>query len=226
MQKASLVEQLVHLVFPIDCLGCGQEGTWLCDGCCKQVFSYDPHRCQLCGKAGTLGICGNCRSKTKLDGLICLADYHEPVVKQLIQTIKYHNQPDASANLIQRYRRTVSRFLPGDDFVISFVPSDPARRRVRGYNQAELIAQQFAGMDYELRSLFMKEESTPSQTTFNKSSRQRSLRKVFRPLKKTLPTQLVIIDDVVTTGATLSGLAKVAKKHGCQTVIGVSLAHD
>lgn len=121
--------------------------------------------------------------------------------------------------------------LPTVDLITS-VPLHPKRQKDRGFNQAEMMAQEVSRQqDIPYLNLLIRTRHTVNQASLHdKEKRLSNLKDIFE-LDQKIELQLIkdksimIIDDVTTTGTTLNECAKVLKKYGAKTVIGVTLAH-
>lgn len=218
----SLITQLTSLVFPIHCLSCEKEGDWLCGECLSLFSTNSKLRCAICAKAAKNGICNICQEKTKIDGIVSLFSYKGDGPKRLIRSMKYGGKTDIAAFIAKKFSRKILRQLP-ENFVATFVPADPKRLGERGFNQSELLAGKISG---ESVAVFRKIRSSPAQASLSKADRQRNLRKAFSMKISTAPETMVIFDDVITTGSTISELAKIAKRKGTREVWAAVIAHD
>ena len=122
--------------------------------------------------------------------------------------------------------RTAGEDLRAD--VIVPVPLHPERRRERGYNQAELIARPLARrMGLKLGSyLLMRTKPRPPQLVLSRSEHWKSVRGAYatRPGARVDKLRVLLVDDVLTTGATLDACSRVLKKAGAASVIGLTVA--
>ena len=121
----------------------------------------------------------------------------------------------------------------GQRFIIIPVPLHHDRLRERGYNQAEKIAKSFADKDdkkiFEIRTdIILKNKNTGHQARIhNKKIRLKNMIGAFS-INKNINVKnriIFVIDDVTTTGATLSEIIKILKKSGAKQVIGIAVAH-
>lgn len=223
---AKMWRSIVRLLFPVECAGCGEEGEWLCASCYRQLRQTPAERCRICGKGQFQGsgLCLSCQQVTGLDGVVALFDYQDSAVAELIRQAKYHQQADALRFLTDKMRLRLLRQLPEFAWQFSYAPLDSGRLAKRGFNQAELIARAVAGQDYSVTNLFGKIGVTLPQAKLNGRERRANLRRAFS-LRQTPPPLLVVCDDVITTGTTLSRLAKLAKKRGAEQVWALTIAH-
>lgn len=215
------MEKLFELIAPDECMICGQEGLCLCRDCSHLALHNKKPACVLCNALNNDNkTCNRCKAKTNLNGA-SIAYRYEGVVKDLIHSMKYEN------------RRSIARYftnkLPNPnlkgDLVVTFVPSDGKTRRYRGFDQAELLAKgyaQFYGL--ELHKLLMR-TAHKKQVGQKRQQRFASVEGNFQP-RSTLGAgkTVILIDDVVTTGATLSECAKVLHRSGVKKIWAVAIA--
>lgn len=210
-----LLRGLVDLAFPPRCAECE---AWLADplcGACREALPEDlaatavPRRLDACVAAVAYsGSAANWiqRFKYPARDLSGLDPAAIGVVCQLIV--------DAGARVPG----------PAPDAVVP-VPLHPARLRARGFNPAGLLARELArrvGAPYRAGAL-VRARDTPSQTGFDRRERKRNVRGAFRCASR-LPRRVWLVDDVVTTGATLSECARVLRRAGVRRVAGVCVA--
>lgn len=161
---------LLDLIFPIECLGCGAEGTWFCQNCLSTLPLSLARHCPFCGQKNSYGqTCPACCQNHSLDGAIAFIPYANPVIQKLIQAWKYQG----AKNLTQPLSIFISQGLDAMTFklreqsralesglnqarlatwpalptlilskqtTLAPVPLAPKRLRSRGFNQAEELA--------------------------------------------------------------------------------------
>lgn len=224
MSKPGL-RRLVSLVFPITCVGCDEEGEWLCTACQKDLLISRSEQCVLCAKAATDGLCERCRRQTQLDGVVSLFAYKDRSVQKLIKQIKYRGHTDALYFLSEQFRRKIQQRLPRGEWQASFVPMSRERLTERGFNQSLLLAKLLCRDDLTLVPLVEKSRPTAAQASLNKNDRLKNLRRSFRLTTPLVPEKVILFDDVITTGTTLSEIARLLKKKGTKEVWAVTIAH-
>jgi competence protein ComFC len=112
---------------------------------------------------------------------------------------------------------------------ISAIPLHSLKLRARGYNQAELLAKELGKkLHLPYQELLIRTKQTPSQVGLKKEDRKTNIIGAFlsRSNQKDTGCNILLVDDVLTTGATVSEAAKVLKKSGVKSVYGVTLARD
>lgn len=219
-----LGEFVASLLFPTRCCGCEQEGQWYCQSCFNQTPVLPENRCAICKKAATNGLCDVCRTKTSLDGVVALFDYQQSAIREIIQN-KYRGNYAAIAFVSHLCARRIHRRLP-EDVTYSFVPQNPAQAQSRGFNASELIATTVAGASPIFRSI-KKVKETPHQAGLDRANRLKNLVGAFEvPKGITAPESVAICDDLITTGTTLSRVARLLRSRGSKCIWGVTIAHD
>ncbi len=122
-------------------------------------------------------------------------------------------------------------FENAKQWVLVPIPSSKKRRSERGFNQAELIARKIFEYDEGKNfscdtSLLFKIKDTPHQSELkNRAERLKNLIGAFSASGKCSGKNIILIDDVITTGTTMNEAAKVLKKSGAKKVLGFSIAH-
>lgn len=168
-------------------------------------------------------------SPTNLKSLTALSIY-KPPVSIVIQTCKYSLVPEIGPWLSQLLYRHLK--LPDFD-AITNVPADPRRLSQRGFHLPELLAQEISSLTNKpYLPLLQKLHSTPAQATLNLQHRRQLEAAAFGLHPRADPSflslnypRILLVDDVVTTGTTLSLCAQVLLASGWQTVDGLAVAH-
>lgn len=234
---------LLDLIFPIECLGCGTEKTWLCDKCFRSIPFKTEQACPECGQSRQLGTyCRACRDKRPISGILVAGSYRFPLLEGMVKKTKYHMVKDLTYYL-GRYlhlfltglknqtpapRQPAAFTLPEHTILIP-IPLHPRKFRWRGFNQAEEIAKTLANESgWPLQALsLIRRKNTRSQTTLNKQKRLRNITGCFQWPGKTLKGKnIILVDDVTTTGATLNEAAKILKQNGAGEVWGLVVAKN
>ncbi len=248
---SEIVNSIINTIFPVECLGCGKEGEWLCKKCFKTIPINSELYCLECKTKTKYGeFCGKCKVRYNLDGVFIASDYDNELLQKLIKTLKYKFIYDISGGLgrllflfideqIKKSQR--ESWLGGEeknksapkilrDFqnvLIMPVPLHKKRKRWRGFNQAEEIGKSFIQyyscklLDLSLQRI----RHTRSQAKLNEVERKKNLQGSFQWTGSDLGgRQVVLVDDVTTTGSTLEECAKVLKHNGAGEVWGLVTA--
>lgn len=213
------------LFYPHRCLLCGAagaEGRDLCPACLAEL-PHNPVACRLCALPLAEcedGICGACLKRPPpLDGSIIPFRYAPPL-DHLLLGLKFNRQL-LHARLLGGLLADAIVADGGElpDAILP-VPLHPARLRERGYNQALELARPVArrlGLPL-LTGGVLRQKATAAQSRLEKVERRRNIKGAF-VVTGTLPASIAIIDDVVTTGSTVSELARVLRRAGAKRVV-------
>lgn len=215
-----LVERLLDIVFPRACIGCGILNEDACSACLARVPLAD-------------------QSNLRERNIIALFSYQNETIKHAIWALKYSNCRDiadtlghfAYAHLAEELAERVTIENLTDALLVP-VPLSKKRERRRGYNQSALIAHAIAKSDPKFFSvatdILIKIRDTESQMrTRGRNRRLTNLHGAFAVNRKKLVRgrNIIVIDDIVTTGATMTESMKMLRKSGARKVIGFALAH-
>jgi ComF family protein len=181
-------------------------------------------------KIATITVHEKCQKKTSLDGLLIMTTF-DGHIKSMIADIKYHYYFDMSKTLaiFMAHFVTQSKILESiHPRVLLPIPIHSSKRRERGFNQCELLAETLsATLDIPTTNQVLKKtKMTHSQAGLKRDERLKNLEDSFEVsigLKKS--DTIFLVDDVVTTGTTFSVAAKALKKAGAGKVYGLALAH-
>lgn len=209
---------LLDFIFPRTCAWCWKKWDYLCQECKKELYAH-PEVCPFCHqKSSDFKVCKSCSENQILKWIIIWFAY-KWVAKKLILKAKFAHKKDVISFLAQRLALLVytnqqlkSKF-ENNQLFISYIPSHWRRQYYeKWYNQSELLAKSLANeLWIPMLKLASKKSYTISQLHLNREERKKNLKWVFHieDLSK-LPnwSTVLLIDDVTTTGSTLSELAK------------------
>lgn len=219
-------------IFPPLCYGCDQEipAGLICDACRLLLFTSELDVCAVCGRPclPDQRVCGGCEPPLALSRIRAIGVYGAPFLG-LVYALKYSAKTalvpvlgDALALLVQQ--DTQLRSADG----ICAVPLHPARLRERGYNQSYLLAEAVSrATGISLIDPLVRVRNTGTQTRQrDEKERFENVRGVFalRVDIKIAGQRLILVDDVMTSGATLSSAAGELRRAGATEVMGLVVA--
>ncbi len=213
-----LYEIILSALFPKRCADCQSKGNYLCLNCENKIYRN--------------GIFDN---KT----IFSVTSYHTPVIQQLVWLLKYKKVREVAqifarwlyeALLEELSEISLYREQAGKILIIP-IPLSKKRLRERGFNQAEEIAKHLTEMDPKLFRLetkvFIKTKNTPTQVSVkNRNERLNNLKGAFNLINKKIiqGRTIILLDDVATTGATLTEAEKVLNRGKPRRIIKVTVA--
>jgi ComF family protein len=207
----------------------------LCAACARALERPDPGACALCQDAGPRApdaLCAACAAAPALLDACIAAAWFTGAAAGWVRRFKYAApglrglDPAASAVAYALIREAAAR-LPGPrPGAIVPVPLHPARIRRRGFQPAALLAEAAGaalGIPVRTRAL-ARTRDTPSQTGLDRAARRRNVAGCFALAGSAAPECVWLVDDVVTTGATLGEAARALRKGGARHVAALCLA--
>ena len=237
LRKFELFEAAASLLYPPVCTICGgktRAGEYLCEQCEARATRIVAPFCQQCsepfeGAITSVFTCANCAHRTIYFEAAVAAYRGRGVVRQIIHDFKYGRHVHLR-HLVARwlFEALHDERLRGREFdLIVPVPLHPARQRERGFNQADLLADMLsAQISIPSRPLLERIRYTTTQTALDRAERMENLHDAFRLRKNTnvRGLRVLLIDDILTTGSTLSECARVLKRGGATSIHAATAA--
>jgi ComF family protein len=218
----------VDAVFPNVCI-CGKWGEVICVGCRSKIKPYKTQLCPVCQRITKTGkTCKNCYKKSKLTGLLVYGR-HDGLLKDLIWRYKYLFVIDLGKYFGELLTLEFGPELIERELLITFVPATKERMNWRGFNQSEVIAREVSRRTgLEIEELLMKEGKIAPQVGLTGKERAKNIQGKIKVLasQKVRNKKIVIIDDVFTTGSTLTECAKMLRRAGAKEVWGLTVSRD
>jgi competence protein ComFC len=209
----------LNLLFPNNCIGCNIKNEIFCFDCTKKIN----------------------QSERKIDGnIMAVFNYKDTIIKKAIWELKYHNKRylgEKLGELIYEYLiediSEIKMVVSGRSIFVIPTPISKRKGKLRGYNQASMIARGFCNKgginNFELKDniIYKKIDTLPQAKITNRKRRLENVRGVFeiKDEKIIKGRTVILIDDVVTTGGTMMEMMKILKKAGAKKVYGFALAH-
>lgn len=221
------IKQLLNLFFPKQCINCNREGSFLCEDCFSLIEINNFQYC-LCEKLEKNNKCENCKNKY-LDKVFSATSFKNKIVKKAIHKLKYSHIKELSiplAYLIIKHLQAIDCQIDNNFFLVP-VPLSDKKKRMRGFNQSEEIAKIISEVTgLPLLNCVKKIKETRSQTEMTKDQRQENVRNVFLINRNVENKNIILIDDVYTTGATMEEVAKKLKESKANIVWGITVARE
>ncbi len=241
---AHVGERLLDLVFPRDCLACGKAATelrgpdtlrYFCEACAAALPRIHDPRCPCCGQPyfGAVEqprVCPNC------DDLNPAFRFGRALVRltgggrALVHELKYHTGRPVLGDIrrLVRADEGMVRHLSGA-FLVP-VPLHPKRQKGRGYNQSLYLAEAFVREAHGsvVMELLQRTRDTDTQTHLDRTARRKNMKNAFALTPKACidpDARYIVVDDVLTTGATLHACCQPLRQAGAKRVDVATLAH-
>lgn len=223
--------KVLDVLFPPACAGCGKWGERYCPTCLKNSQQISGAICQICGDLlhqPQSVICDRCRTQgVAYSAVRSWAVFEEPL-QSAIHKLKYRQDRGLGEVLAQPLVELLRKHLWPIDLIVP-VPLDSVRRKERGYNQAALLARPVSwatGIDYSASAL-SRIKLTRQQVGLDLIERRENMLGAFEADRKQVNgKRILVIDDVITTGATLNACAYALLDAGAEQVFGLTLARS
>lgn len=219
----------INLLFPPSCVGCDNFGPWLCNDCLKKI-GVPIDTCVFCNEKTLRGLtCGDCRKHNNLFGIISVGGYKNPVLRNAVHAFKFSGVRDMAEPLGDLLAKNILQTLRSDleEFTLIPLPLHKKRENERGFNQSVLLANRIASLlSIPVANLLVRNKTTTPQASLNSKMvnlRQENIADAFcvnPEFTTTIPNKIIIIDDVTTSGATLSEATKILEQQGVKEIWG------
>ena len=228
-----IAHALLELLSPTRCVGCERPGTLLCENCLSRIAWIDPaSSCLACGAPFGAIVCTECRgAATPLTWCMAAAAFEDPVPR-LIRAYKDHGEQRAAyviAELLAAYYRAAQerageRLAGCAPDAVTFVPVTAQAYRRRGFDHMEQVALITADkIGLPLVDALAKHGSA-DQRNFGRQGRLEQARGAYEVVARVDGRSLLLLDDVITTGATVNAAAGALLAQGASRVAALALA--
>jgi ComF family protein len=235
-----MLDMILHWVFPADCAVCNRPAVdrrlpFFCRDCWATIRPIEGPICPWCGRpfdsplalrSSPGHLCGPCRVKPPAFDRALSPYRYEGVLEKALHLFKYRRR-DALASRLADLMLVWADRLPSVSLVMP-VPLHPSRLRTREFNQALLLADRLAdwlGLPLSFEQL-VRVRATRPQTELDRKERVRNVRRAFavRHPAGLASQHILLVDDVLTTGATVNECAKALRRAGAKSVTVLTLA--
>jgi ComF family protein len=212
-----MFESIISVVAPHTCVGCGAEGAIVCEVCLLSFLHHPVSACYRCkALSDDYATCPTCRRKSSVKRVWVAARY-EGLGKELIRKYKFERACAAGKVL----GKQLADVILSDDYdVVCPIPPDSQRYRMRGYNPPGIIAKHVARQLKIPYAELLGKQGHKRQVGQSAKKRRQQLANAFysRHPRKIENKKILLIDDVISTGATLEAAAAVLDGAGAKRV--------
>lgn len=227
----NIVQNILEIVYPPHCCVCkGPSRESICASCEKTLPLLSPPYCRKCGTPEHLdGLCSRCQTESPSFDRVRSSCAYSGSMKKAIASFKFHGKRRLAQALAPLMLQLFEREFALDtiDFIIP-VPLHAKRESRRGFNQSTLLGEHLS----EARHIPLKPEllerirDTATMNKLGWPERRENMKGAFRikDAESVKAAHILLIDDIITTGATLNEIAHLLKMNGASRVQGITLA--
>lgn len=218
--------KIVDIFYPKTCISCEKHGRFLCEDCKEEIKLNNEM---------ILGSDHKLLRDSHIQKLFVPCPFNgNPILRKAVHLMKYKFYQDLAEDLGEIVARALEESASSEELrnaVLVPIPLHKSRLRLRGFNQAKLLARSIsahAGIPVTT-SLITRTRATKSQATLSRAGRLTNMQNAFEISPRTeIPTSttIILVDDICTTLATMENAAKAFQKAGFRVVLGAVIAHD
>jgi ComF family protein len=216
--KNTMIDTVLSYLAPHLCYGCGKVGTILCDNCKNNIVDDYFECCILCGSLTQAGNCTDCLSPIARGW--CVGE-REGVLRKILDAHKFE-RVKAAHKVLAALAAEVTPALPSDCIVVP-IPTTFAHIRQRGYDHSQLLAKSFTDLKGCRYAPLLNRQKQSTQRGHSRKERIKQAEEAFALEGTVEKRTYILVDDVVTTGATLRSAAHLLRARGAEDVWAVAL---
>jgi len=207
-------------IAPKFCFVCFREGDFVCLDCLKTLDFQKKYFCFVCRKRLPENVLCQTHHRQPIQYFISFGDYENPILRRLIILAKYQYCHE----IFRFFGQIIKRELGDLNENVFLVPVPMTRRKflARGFNQAEILAKEIDQL--KVKNVLYKIKETKEQASLSFAERKTNLQNAF-VAKGKVTANLILIDDVITSGSTLKECALALKKAGARKILALTLLH-
>lgn len=219
----SIIDGILSLLAPYECLGCKTEGGLLCK-VCVSMLPGSPELCYRCQAPSRAGLtCPECEAPLYS---VQVAAPYDGIAKDMVAGLKFSGARAVSRVMAERLAALVGRMDDSAQLLVVPVPTAASRARARGFDQAKLLARELSRRSRLPYLDCLARSGNTRQLGMTRRRRLSQLDGAFRVRdpRKVHAGRILLVDDVMTTGATLETAAHVLRDAGAGPVSAMVFA--
>lgn len=219
-----MLDTLLSLISPHICCSCGETGTIICDNCIFDIKEHPFLRCIecLCPSIKS-NLCNKCRKTVPYSDIWVVGERNESL-KELIDDYKFHRKKVSYEPCARLLSARVPYFI--EEPVVTYVPTIPSHKRQRGYDHMKLIAQKLSYLRGWKSVSMLEHHVSHTQHFAGRKERFRRQENSFQIIGPKIKQPILLIDDIYTTGATITAAVKALKAKTDQPVYVAIIARQ
>jgi ComF family protein len=222
-------DRALDLVFPPRCVSCDAFGSFICPRCSADMVPAEGGRCLTCWMpVSPSRPCRSCRSHPLALRGVRSAFVYDAGARDAVLALKFRGLSAIAPLMARSMAQCLNEWNPPVHSLVP-VPLSGHRRRLRGYNQSELLAKELSrltGIPLARQALVRRRSTPPQVHQTDEDARRRNVAGAFAPGRPAPNGGVLLIDDVVTTGATLDACARVLLSEGIEAVFALTFARE
>ena len=228
---ARVGQAVLDVLFPPRCAACGAYGSFLCLPCREELPCTRPPRCPVCWQPQAQGSpCPRCREERPAFAGARSPYLYQGPAREVVHALKYNYLSALARPLAVLMAAYLAEEEAIEADLLVPVPLYGRRRRLRGYNQSALLARELGrirGLAVDERALSRRRDTSPQARSADAEARRRNVADAFRAERARVEGRhILVIDDVMTTGATLDACAQALRRAGAASVWALTFARE
>jgi len=220
----------LDLVFPPRCVGCRSFGSFLCSHCLATMPRAQPPRCPVCWDRCEGGeVCFRCLRERPAFEAARFPLIYQGAAREAVHALKYQGVSAVAEVMARAMADCLEEWAPQAAALVP-VPLTGGRRRSRGYNQSEMLARELSrlsGLPVATGVLVRRRGAPPQARAVDETARRANVADAFAVRRRgRLAGPLLLVDDVMTSGATLDACARTLRRAGHGPVYALTFARE
>lgn len=233
----SFKDLILDTIYPKKCIICNKDDTFLCLDCLQNIKIKTKQKCIVCGKKNNCGkLCPECSNRFYFQYSVIATNFKNKDVSIIIKTFKYRFVSELGKNIglimftlindLQEKEVEFKEFLDTKPLIM-FVPLHKKRLNWRGFNQAQIIAEYLSEkMNLNVNYSLSREKNSKTQTNLEKEDRLQNAKDIFACNADLNKKNIILVDDVITTGATVKYASKSLKQANAGKIMTLAFAGE